>query len=262
MTALTLEQRAKVRATALPLPEAVPTGETRTFGRPKQRRTLPQVTIGDWAFYVGPQSGRVYETCWKCPENSGTIPHYMGIYEGVCFACNGAGVRLFAETVEAAAKKVRSGQARAIREAAKWELETPAREAAEKAAAEAALLAAWEAALREDARRTAEAEAFAAQRFLGAVGEKVTVTGKVTANLSIEGRFGYRTTYSRLVIIEGVDVDAGVTLKTFGTSAWHYDVEVGDVVEVTATVKDHEVYRGVKQTAVARPKGKILTSTP
>lgn len=247
--ALSLEQRAVLKATALPLPE-VALGEKVTLGF-RDRKTVTTVVIGEQVL-VRRVDGSLAALCGVCSQG-GLRPEYAHVFDGQCFYCRGTGLRAFAADEVAAKRKVRSAQAADIRRAAKAEIEAPAIAAAEAAALAASIEIAHGAALTEQARRDAEAAAFEAQRFLGSVGDKITVVGTVKVNAHVESRYGS----SRLVIIEA---EGGVTLKTFGTSAFHYDVEVGDEVEVTATVKDHEVYRGVKQTAIVRPKGKVLAS--
>lgn len=102
----------------------------------------------------------------------------------------------------------------------------------------------------EHARRQAEAEERANKRaaaeYTGALGEKVTVTGTVTRLVPIEGDYGT----SMLVVVEGGSTIA----KMFTSAAWAWDVEQGDEVTLTGTVKAHEEYQGAKQTVLTRPK--------
>lgn len=86
--------------------------------------------------------------------------------------------------------------------------------------------------------------------YLGAKGDKISITGTVTKALAVDSTFGYYTETSILLIVE-----AGPTvLKTFTKAAWAFDVDQGDIITVTATVKNHEDYQGTKQTVVNRPK--------
>jgi hypothetical protein len=253
---LTLEQQAKVKATALPLPEVSAEGTAVIIGRFDAKGPVKATlrTIGTQEVILSRDGGTVYRLCGYC--DGGLRVEYGHVLGGVCFYCGGGGVKVFAKTTEEAQRKVRSAQAAELRRQAKDVLEAPAREAAAAAALAEAREKAHGEALAEQARRDAEQAVRDAQRYAGVEGGKVTVTGTVKVNAHVESRYGS----SRLVIIEGTGDDAGVTLKTFGTSAWHYDVEVGDDVEVTATVKSHEVYGGTKQTSVIRPKGKVLAS--
>ncbi|MGO2933161.1 hypothetical protein [Microbacterium sp.] len=115
-------------------------------------------------------------------------------------------------------------------------------------------VAAYERMTGETARRKAEAEERARQRaesqYAGTVGEKIAVTGTVTRLVPIKGSYGYNPTTSMLVIVEG-----GTTVaKMFTAAAWAWEVEQGDEITVSATVKAHEDYQGIKQTALTRPK--------
>lgn len=86
--------------------------------------------------------------------------------------------------------------------------------------------------------------------YIGGKGDKITITGTVTKALAIENTFGYHTETSILLIVE----DGPTILKTFTKAAWVFDIDQGDIVTFTATVKDHEEYQSAKQTVVNRPK--------
>ena len=86
--------------------------------------------------------------------------------------------------------------------------------------------------------------------YIEAKGDKVTITGTVTKALATENTFGYHPEISILLVIE----DGPTVLKTFTKAAWAFDIDQGDTVTVTATVKNHEDYKGTKQTVVKRPK--------
>lgn len=96
----------------------------------------------------------------------------------------------------------------------------------------------------ERAQRRAETE------HAGTVGEKITVTGKITRLKPIQKHYGYQVTTSMLVIIES----ATTVAKTFTSASWAWEVRHGDEVTVTATVKAHEEYQGARQTTLVRPK--------
>lgn len=246
--------RTAIRATDLPLPTAVEGGVVST-GTGQYIRNVREVAIADHTLFID-GAGTVFRACGRCYERAGRIQAFGHVFSGICFECNGAGIRHYAPSVAEAQAKVRKAQAADARRAAKEEAERPAREAAAAKAWAETIERAHALALEDDAEWEAKQARLAAQRFAGEVGGKVTVIGKVVKNLSVEGNFNGRKTYSRLVIVEGAGDDAGVTVKTFGTSEWHYAVEEGDEVVVTATVKAHETYRGTKQTVIIRPKGK------
>lgn len=238
-----------LRATALPMPVVITTEDYRTVGRVECRRMVAALTIGDTALLLG-STGTVYRECGRCTAGTGTLACFGHVYGGICFECNGAGVRQYGETIEAAQRKVRSAQAKAARAAAAAQAAADAYAAALPAIVEAAHIAALaEQDQREAAARDAQAAADA-QRYLGETGAKITFTGKVVVTYTCESVYGTRY----LVVIEGQGDDAGATVKTIGTSEFHYAAERGEVVTIKATVKDHEEYRGTKQTVVIRPK--------
>lgn len=121
-------------------------------------------------------------------------------------------------------------------------------------------IAAYERMTGETERRKAEAEQRAQQRarirYAGSKGEKISVTGTITRLMPFSGSYGYTTKTSMLVIVEGSDVAA----KMFTAASWAWDVNQGDQVTITGTVKDHEEYNGVQQTVLTRPK--LISATP
>lgn len=95
--------------------------------------------------------------------------------------------------------------------------------------------------------KAAQVEADAHLVHVGTVGEKITITGTVKVAKAIDTQFGL----SRLLIVADAD---GNLIKAFTTAQFVWDVEVGDELTLTVTVKAHEVYEGVKQTVITRPK--------
>lgn len=87
-------------------------------------------------------------------------------------------------------------------------------------------------------------------KFVGAVGEKVTVTGTVRTANTIDTRHGYTT----LFVVE-VDGPEAAVVKFFSTARWTQGVSKGDKITFTATVKEHEdSARWGRSTLVTRPK--------
>lgn len=80
----------------------------------------------------------------------------------------------------------------------------------------------------------------------GVVGSKITLTGIVTQIQYIHGDFGT----SLLIVIESADA----IVKTFTTAKWSSDVEVGQNLTLTGTVKRHEFYNGAAETILSRCK--------
>lgn len=99
-------------------------------------------------------------------------------------------------------------------------------------------------------RKTVEAKKKAESSYAGTINEKITVTGTATRVRATASSWGYHESTSMLLIIE----DGTTILKTFTKAAWAYDINEGDAMTVTATVKGHEEYNGSKQTVVKRPK--------
>lgn len=121
-------------------------------------------------------------------------------------------------------------------------------------------IAAYERMTGETARRKAEAEKRNQQRkqfrYAGTKGEKITITGTVTRLMPFSGSYGYTPKTTMLVIVESADTAA----KMFTAANWAWDVNQGDTVSISGTVKDHEEYNGVQQTVLTRPK--LIVSTP
>lgn len=107
-------------------------------------------------------------------------------------------------------------------------------------------VAAYEKMIGERVRKEAQGKARAESWYAGTVGEKLTVTGTVATLVPVDTDYGT----SMLVVVE-----AGATVaKMFTTAAWAWEVKQGEEVTLTAKVKDHEEYKGVKQTVLTRPK--------
>jgi hypothetical protein len=90
-------------------------------------------------------------------------------------------------------------------------------------------------------------------QHLGTVGEKITLTLTIKKFISFDSAYGVQ----QLTILE--DADKNVVI--YKGNAWaisnkadgSYTAE-GDTITITATVKDHGVRNGVKQTVIQRPK--------
>lgn len=84
-------------------------------------------------------------------------------------------------------------------------------------------------------------------QWLGTVGERLEVSGKVTMVREIAGYYG-------TTLLVGVSVGAGDRVKMFTTAAWADAAEVGDQVRLAGVVKAHEEYEGKRETVLKRPK--------
>jgi hypothetical protein len=84
----------------------------------------------------------------------------------------------------------------------------------------------------------------ASSKFLGAIGDKVSITITVERVIAMQSSWG--TTYIKIARTSAGDV---VTYKgnvSFGSE--------GEVTKIEAKIKDHVIYNGVKQTVIQRPK--------
>lgn len=88
------------------------------------------------------------------------------------------------------------------------------------------------------------------REWLGAIGDKVEITGTIRTARPVDG-YAYSTTQMLLII------DAGPTLAKLYTAAqWarENDIQPGATVTIAATVKAHDTYQGDKQTVLTRAK--------
>jgi hypothetical protein len=180
------------------------------------------------------------DVCVRC-GGAGGHSRWPGF---TCFRCGGVNSR----THELLTTRVYTDSADAEYDAFLQGIIDAAEEAAFKAKAAVRLAEQreldHEAALAEDANRAARA----ATPYLGEVGGKVTACGSVLFAQPFESQFGS----SMLIIMR--DAATGAIVKTFSSSASAWGVERGMLLELTATVKAHEVYRGEKNTVVTRAK--------
>lgn len=111
-------------------------------------------------------------------------------------------------------------------------------------------VAAYERMIGDRVRRDTTDQVRRESGYAGEVGEKLTITGTITRLKPIEQNYGYTPTTSMLVVIE-----TGTTVaKMFTSAAWAWDVEQGDEVTITGTVKAHEEFNDTQETVLTRPK--------
>jgi hypothetical protein len=111
-------------------------------------------------------------------------------------------------------------------------------------------VAAYERILGLELRRKIQREAAAVSEYAGEVSQKLTVTGTITHLASFESNYGYTPTRNLLIILE-----SGTTVAKIITAAgWAFDVERGQEITVTGTVKAHKEYKGTKQTVLTRAR--------
>lgn len=85
----------------------------------------------------------------------------------------------------------------------------------------------------------------ATRAFVGTVGEKITITLKVVHIVELDGSFG--------TIYINICEDAENNTIIYKGNAKGFP-EKGETATITATVKEHGVRNGVKQTVIQRPK--------
>jgi len=98
-----------------------------------------------------------------------------------------------------------------------------------------------------------EAALNASRTHLGEVGTKLTLTLTIGHIVVLDGAYG--TSY--IYIMEDADKNIVIYKGTSNVVGWTPEGTVrskGDTFTITATVKDHGVRNGVKQTVIQRPK--------
>lgn len=192
-----------------------------------------------------------HEDCPRC-GGSGVVYHgnvtfrVQGMEDRHCFKCLGSGKVYFKTSPEQREKNREAARARRL---AKWEAERDAREAKERAengGYTISELAAIEEKRREEERK-AEAEK---SRWLGEVGDKVTLTGTCVFQKTYESFYGYNTLYI-------VKTEDGAVAKFYTTSQTFNGVSKGTTVEMTGKVKSQDVNEdrdGQKVTILERVK--------
>ena len=224
-------------------------------------------------------------TCDRCHVIGGRRLWIMGIENNRpysktgfdCWTCGNTGVRKMVDdrlyTAEELAKINAAAQKRAAKRFAAEQAEA-ARKAAEQAVKEAAFLTScsdfiatlskldgefWDSfresflrrATAPTERQAAMVEAEVAKRaqnaasaFVGAVGDKIVLTIKIERLIPLESQFG--TTYINLCRDQQGNVIVYKGNSNIG--------EVGETVNVRATVKEHVLYNAASQTVIQRPK--------
>lgn len=111
----------------------------------------------------------------------------------------------------------------------------------------ASIVPAYERIISKRVERQIEHEVFEPV-YLGAVGDKVEVSGTITTAMTVDG-YTYGST-QRLIVIT---TDTAL-IKFCSSAAWTYEVDAGDRVVVAATIKRLDIWRDMQQTVVVRPK--------
>ena len=85
--------------------------------------------------------------------------------------------------------------------------------------------------------------------YVGEVGEKIEITAKVTGFHSYKTHFNGHTIHNSI----NTFTDEAGNVYIWKTTAY-FDAFVGDKVKITATIKGHSEYKGIKQTELQRAK--------
>lgn len=182
-------------------------------------------------------------------HNGQLVPSHVD--NAVCYKCHGDGYvigKWIERTPEYQAKLDARRQAR--QEAARQKyLEEHAEEIRQRE------LAAQAERERIEREKAEEAARKARSQYVGEVGEKVSFKGAFEGGFSFEAHIGWlkETRY----IYKFRDTD-GNLFTWFTSSGKYLDMQKGEPVEVTGTVKEHKEYQDEKQTCLTRAKVKAI----
>lgn len=224
-----------------------------------------------------------YEGNETCPRCDGKGIYYIGVCNGelvpswvdngICFQCGGSGV-VYKKWIERTPEYQAKLDARREAKHQKWledhAEEIAAKEAKEREEREAKLKEEAERKAREDAEReelerleAIENQRKANSKFVGNIKDKIEceLTYRFTASFEASSFVGYKTVIMH--IHNFVDADGNTFIwKTEGCLAkpvdsleyeWEYP-KAGTKMMVKGTIKDHNEYKGEKQTVLTRCK--------
>jgi hypothetical protein len=202
-------------------------------------------------------SGTIARICDRCSGSGiwGQINRFgFSPVTYVCFKCNGIGLvgksYLDLPTAIAHCEKLEKSR---IKSQEKRAVESKARLDAWKEANKDRL----EAEAQAKAQRQAQLEADNAKAMYlsGAVGDRVSFVGTVKKAMSFDTNYGYQSGTVRMLVVE---VDGNCSVKMTTSSEWAFDINEGDEVSMSATIKEFSEFRGGKQTVVKSPRIKKL----
>jgi len=194
--------------------------------------------VGGYPYFT--DGSRLWAECYKC-NGSG---EWHGYYSGAtrrCFGCSGNGWKgdplsmrdAEARSARLAKSQTKRDQERDQRASKALEIEQERQESMRA---------------REQEREVVRAARASASQWLDAeVGSKVEVEGKVVFAKTCDTLYGQ----SRLLIIE---VTPTLSVKTFTSQDWAFDVERGHTVVIAGTVKSHDIYNDSKSTSLTRSR--------
>lgn len=198
--------------------------------------------------YVDPFPGlkgsdRVSDTCGRCSGTGyvgwGNLTVNLGGKSGrVCFPCTGTGkLSRLVSSARTTARRAARDMTAANAEAADYAAEAPARELAE-------FLAAWDEALEVEAARQAKPKGYLAEE--GVRLRKVPATVALVRSYESEN---YVTGAPETKYLVKFDVSGKVAVWFTG---WPGELEEGQAVELSGTVKSHGDRDGEEQTILTR----------
>lgn len=196
-----------------------------------------------------------YINCTRCDGKGVYIigvcngqPVLSPVDNGICFRCGGSG-KEFSKwkeyTPEYEAKLAERREKRRAKYLEEHAEEIAERERKAQEEEEARLKAKAE----EEAR---EAERKAKSNFIGSAGEKVSLEAIYIGSPHYERpAFGYGTETAYIHTFK-----VGDNVAVWNTTSYNgiYDLEEGDKVKLTGTIKEHKEYKGEKQTILIRCK--------
>lgn len=196
-----------------------------------------------------------YLPCDKCGGDGiykwGAIINGSPMYAGTCWKCGGSG-RLFRKWIERTPEyeaKLLAKRKAKIEAAQQKYLEEHAEEIRQRE------LAAQAERERIEREKAAEAARKARSQYVGNVGDKVTFKGAFEDGFSFETQIGWMK--ETRCIYKFRDTD-GNLFTWFTSSGKYLDMQKGEPVEVTGTVKEHKEYQDEKQTCLTRAKVKAI----
>ena len=201
---------------------------------------------------------KYFEGYVPCPRCDGKGVYIIGVCNGqpvlspvdsgVCFKCGGTGKewgKWKEYTPEYEAKLAERREKRRAKLLANQAEEIAERKRKAQEEEEARLKAKAE----EEAR---EAERKAKSNYIGSAGEKVSLEAIYIGSPHYERpAFGYGT---ETAYIHTFKVDDNVVIWNTTSYNGIYDLEEGDKVKLTGTIKEHKEYKGEKQTTLIRCK--------
>ena len=100
-------------------------------------------------------------------------------------------------------------------------------------------------------------------QYIGNIGDKITFEATVKSIKEFPSSYGYNRSFN-IYTMEDADGNvivwksSSIMMVDEGPNYTPYFIKRGDKLSITATVKDHKVYKDANQTVILRPKYKVL----